>query len=213
MYNTPNKQQIQSSCNVSCPSNPRCKDLARSRAGYNQKLRALRTVAWPTTLHGISSIHLGDDHLDELRTGAMRGTEQHGLGTSPKIHLSLIEPTLTDPGYYALWRTLCDFREQTSLDSTQAILDSLAFPSKRVKPPPGPCSVVLHRLHGIHWSWSISDGSFHDQHECCIDIWEAPIQELQIRCSTAWQQKIAGEMAVRKNISRVRQHQRQIDQN
>lgn len=180
---------------------PRWKDLARSKAGYHQKLRALRSVAWPTTLHGISSIHLGEDHYDDLRTGAMRGLDQHGLGTSPKIHLSLIEPVLTDPGFNALWKTLSDFREHTSLDSAQAILDNLVFPSKRVKPPPGPCSVMLHRLQGIHWYWSTTHGTFRDQFDCNIDVWEAPIQELQIRCSTAWQQKISGEMANRKTVT------------
>ena len=179
---------------------PRWKDLARSKASYGQKLRALRSVAWPTTMHGISSIHLGEDHIDELRTGAMRGIEQHGLGTSPKIHLSLIEPALTDPGFHALWKTLCDFREQTSLDSTQAILDNLVFPTNRVKPNPGPCSVVLHRMHSIHWSWSKTRVTFRDQNGYDIDIWEAPIQELQIRCGIAWQQKVAGEMAHRKTF-------------
>ena len=179
---------------------PRWKDLARSKASYAQKLRAIRSVAWPTAMHGISSIHLGEDHLDELRTGAMRGTEQHGLGTSPKIHLSLIEPVLTDPGYYAIWRTLCDFREQTSLESSQAILDNLVFPTIRIKPSPGPCSVVLHRLNSIHWSWSKTRVSFYDQNGLDIDIWEAPIQELQIRSGIAWQQKIAGEMAHRKTF-------------
>ena len=130
----------------------------------------------------------------------MRGLEQHGLGTSPKIHLSLIESVLTDPGYHALWKTLMDYREHTSLDSVQGILDNLVYPNKRLRPPPGPSSVILHRMHSIHWSWSITKASFLDQFEEAIDIWESPIQELQIRCSTAWQQKISGEAASRKTF-------------
>ena len=35
---------------------PRWKDLCRSKASYSQKLLALRSVAWPTTMHGIASI-------------------------------------------------------------------------------------------------------------------------------------------------------------
>ena len=93
-----------------------------------------------------------------------------------------------------------DYREHTTLDSVQGILDNLVYPNKRLRPPPGPSSVILHRLHSIHWSWSITKASFLDQFEEAIDIWESPIQELQIRCSTAWQQKISGEAASRKTF-------------
>lgn len=45
--------------------------FARSHAPHHQKIKALKMVAWPNVLHGITSIHLGNDHYEELRTGAM----------------------------------------------------------------------------------------------------------------------------------------------
>ena len=49
----------------------RWKALALSPAQYEQKLRAVRAVAWPNTLHGIASVHLGDPWYEEMRTGVM----------------------------------------------------------------------------------------------------------------------------------------------
>lgn len=45
--------------------------LSRSLAPYRQKVQALRTKAWPACLHGIASVHLGDDHFQSPRD---RGT-------------------------------------------------------------------------------------------------------------------------------------------
>ena len=66
--------------------------LARSTAPYKQKVQALRAKAWPSCLHGIASVHLGEEHYQRLRTGAMQGLGEHSPGTSPLIHLSLLEP-------------------------------------------------------------------------------------------------------------------------
>lgn len=88
----------------------RWKDIARSHAPYHQKLTATKMVAWPNALHGITSVHLSDEWYEELRTGALRGLGSHASGTSPLIHLSLVEHPSADPGFYALARTVVDIR-------------------------------------------------------------------------------------------------------
>lgn len=180
---------------------PRWKDMSRSKATYAQKIRSLKTLAWPNTMHGISSVHISDEHHDELRTGAMMGLNQQAKGASPKIQLSLIEKPLADPGFHALWTTLIDFRSQTTYDSCAAVLDKLTLENTRIKPTTGPCSVLLNRLNQIHWSWR--DSTFTDQWARCVDIWDCCIQELYLRVSNAWQQRILGEMSHRKTFQKA----------
>ena len=76
-------------------------DFARSPATYAQKVKAIKAVCWPNTLHGISSAHLGRDHIDSLRTAAMRSLRETSWGASPILHLSLIEAPMLDPGFFA----------------------------------------------------------------------------------------------------------------
>ena len=74
------------------------------------------------------------------------------MGASPIIHLSIIEQPLTDPQCHAIWQTLLDFRSQYDEDTASFVWQSLGH-DHRLKPPPGPCSVVLTRLHSIAWEW------------------------------------------------------------
>ena len=180
----------------------RWKDMCRSKATYAQKIRSLKALAWPNALHGISSVHLSDEHHDQLRSGAMLGINQQAKGASPKILLSLIEKPLADPGFYVLWTTILDFRTQTNFDASAAILDNLtATASARIRPTTGPCSVLLSRLHQINWSWR--DSKVTDHWGRTIDIWDVCIQELYLRLSTAWQQRILGEVSSRKTFQKA----------
>ena len=172
--------------------------FSRSPASYHQKLKAIRSVSWPNTLHGISSVHLGSDHIDSLRTSAMRALKEHGSGTSPAIHLALVEAPNSDPGYFVLKQTVLDCRNNQSFEQTQVRLDSLVD-NPRFKPPPGPCSVLLHRLQAVNWYW-IKNKGFFDQWQRPINIWQAPIQELLSRLAEAWQVHIAGCASTRKTF-------------
>ena len=174
-------------------------DFHRSPATYIQKLRAICAVSWPNTLHGISSVHLGMDHVDSLRTAAMRALREHGSGTSPAIHLALVEAPSSDPGFYILKQTVLDCRNQQTFESVQVRMDHLVEQS-RFRPPPGPCSVLLARLQAIDWSWEPNQG-FLDQWQRPINIWQIPIQELLCRLSEAWQVNVAGRAAARKTFT------------
>ena len=156
-------------------------------------------VAWPNVLHGITSIHLGNDHYEELRTGAMRGLKLEAWGASPPIQLSLVEHPLTDPAFHALWHTVSDVRMHLPLDTCERILDELAFPHNRTRPQVGPCSVLLHRLHQINWSW-ISNGYFLDGCGRKVHLWESPVQDLFARLCNDWQVHIMRQMSARKTF-------------
>ena len=80
--------------------------LSRSLATYRQKVLALRSKAWASCLHGVASVHLGEEHFQKLRTGAVQGLGEHSPGTSPPVHLSLVENPTCDPQFYALTATV-----------------------------------------------------------------------------------------------------------
>ena len=176
--------------------------LARSLAPYGQKLRAIRTKGWAHCLHAISSAHVGDCHFSTLRTGVMQALSQDAMGASPIIHLSIIEQPLTDPQCYAIWQTLIDFRSQYDEDTASFVWQSL-WHDKRLKPPPGPCSVVITRLHSIAWEW-YSGAWFRDHNRDWCNILRCPIQELRWRVFQGWQSRVMNIVEDRKSFTGFR---------
>ena len=177
---------------------PRWRKFARSKATYRQKLKAVRMVAYPNVLHGIASAHVGEDHYEDIRTGAMTGICEQTAGASPYIHLSLVEFPTADPGFYALSKTVIDVRMNLSFEACQRSLDNASQGSNRIRHIVGPSHVLLHRLNQISWSWQ-KDG-FHDEFMQPIDLWNAPIQLLMHCLVRAWQNRIAHKMAQRKTF-------------
>ena len=174
--------------------------LARSLAPYSQKVQALRTEAWPAGLHGVASVHLGDEHYQKLRTGAVQGIGEHSPGTSPITHLSLIEPVHTDPQFRALYNTAIMFRSSYAHpDLASFCLEELHLPKKTVVTRPGPVSVLLDCLHQIAWAWRY-EVVFLDHWGLPIDIWHCPIQERRARLTLAWQQNVQGQVSERKTF-------------
>ena len=174
--------------------------LARSLAPYAQKVRALVAKAWPSCLHGVASAHMADDHFDKLRTGALQGLWEHSSGTSPAIHLSLVEGPLADPQFQALWQTVQMYREHNQTDDcTSFCMKELHYTRKTYVPRPGPMSVLLNRLHQIAWSWT-QGTEFLDHAMQVIDLRNCPVQELKGRLTEAWQMRIQGIASSRKTF-------------
>ena len=176
----------------------RWKDFARSHAPYHQKLSAIKMVAWQNVLHGITSVHLSDEHHDELRTGALRGLQAHSAGTSPIAHLSLVEHPSADPGFFALWKTVSDIRTYLSPESCIRVLDEISRPTTRLRPDPGPTHVLLGRLHQIGWHWN--NEKFVDCTGCEVDLWNSSIQELYLRIVEGWQNRVLHVVSQRKSF-------------
>ena len=58
--------------------------LRASLSPHAQKAHALRNLAWPRALHGVSVV----PHFKVLRTGAMRGLRADRKGANQVLHLS-----------------------------------------------------------------------------------------------------------------------------
>eukprot|EP00438_Fugacium_kawagutii_P029787 Skav227160 [mRNA] locus=scaffold502:175705:180465:- [translate_table: standard] len=164
---------------------PRWRDITRSPAPRAQKVKAIKMAAWPNALHAISSVHLRDELITELRAAAVRCLGLEQLGTSPLAQLSLLEGPMVDPGFYILHRTVMDARSYFSVHESKLILRQLALPATKLTPEVGPCSVLLRRLHQIGWHWD--EEHFVDFWGMPCDIWECPVQELSQRLLDSWQ--------------------------
>ena len=172
--------------------------LSRSLAGYTQKVRAVRAKAWPHCLHGSTITHIGDENFDSLRTGCMQGLKVAHAGTSPLAHLSLIENALLDPQFHTIVKTFNDFRAMMDPNITSYVMQSLQH-DPRLRPPPGPCSVLLTRARQIGWEWS-RETTFNDQMQRPINIMTCAPQELMIRLKQAWQDRVKAILAQRKTM-------------
>ena len=163
--------------------------LSRSLSPYRTKIRAIKAKAWPHCLHGVASVHMSDDHFTHLRTGAMQGLGEHSAGTSPIIHMSLVEHPSLDPQFAALWSTVLNFRRQPSSDHDfDFAMQQLHVPMRTHVPKPGPHSVLLVRLHQVAWQW-FQGTLFKDQQGMLCDVIHCCVQEAFSRLVRAWQSR------------------------
>ena len=84
--------------------------LARSPAPISQKELSLRVAAWPKALQGISTTIYGSDHINKLRTRALRSLGWTNKGMHPMLQLSCLSDVRSDPGYWCMWQTVISFR-------------------------------------------------------------------------------------------------------
>ena len=137
--------------------------LALSRAPYPQKLSALMTVAWPRGLHGCEAVRKP--------------------GANAMLHLSLASPTACDPGFKALEAAVMACRYWSKREAVAPLLDDVVSGRAQVKT--GPAAVLVYRMTQVGIPWIPGDSSFHDQLGN-LDLWDAPIQEVQFRLQLAW---------------------------
>lgn len=172
--------------------------LARSPAPLEQKELSLRVAAWPRALHGISTAIFGQDHLTRLRTRALRSLGWTNKGMHPMLQLSCLSDIRSDPGYWCLWQTVIAFRRFADPLPCFQILDFLIdHPEKRIDP--GPCGVLLQRLHHIAWSWH-SGGWLTDHQGFQIHLMDSPIQLLKQRLQHGWRAMVGAIAAERKSM-------------
>ena len=171
--------------------------LRESPAPMPQKVRALTVAAWPRALHGVSLVHLGPHHIASLRTGAMRGLNARKPGASAKLQLSLLEHPAADPGFQALYLSLSDLRRHSTPDEACHCLGAAAHAvGYRV---PGPCGVLLDRLHAVGIAWDA-------RHRVLSDVfgrwspWEVCQAELGVRLAHMWQRSVAICLNVRQGF-------------
>ena len=177
--------------------------LACSQASYDQKIKILRTVAWPRAMYAIATVHIGNSYFVDARAGAFNAIGGTRAGANPQIHLSLITHPTADPEYFALLTTVMQFRRNIPAELLDLTLAPAAVTPAR-KRKPGPGGVLLTRLNRILWAY-VADGVFRDDEGFAVHIPDAPIQELRQRITRAWQQSVGRQWESRKGFDGFRQ--------
>ena len=176
--------------------------LSRSHATYDQKLKVLRTVAWPRAMYSVSTVHIGNAHFVDARAGAFQAIGGTKAGANPQIHLSLTTHPSADPEFFALWNTAQQFRRNIPPELLDATLAPTAVvPTRKRKPSPG--GVLITRLEAICWAYK-ADGIFSDGEGGFLHILDTPVQELRRRLTRAWQQMVGGQWEHRKGFQGLR---------
>lgn len=173
--------------------------LARSTANINHKLKAIVTVAWPRCLYGISVSPLGVEHYGRLRSQAMTAMKWNMRGASSTLQFGLVLHPRYDPAFHALVDTILTFRNHCIPEVAFPILTGLT-----AQPPrhfdPGPCGILLTRLHEINWKWC-DDGFCKDHEGLTMHLLDSPIQTLKMRLCHAWERTIGCNMQSRKEYT------------
>ena len=172
--------------------------LMRSAAPIEQKLRAIAAVAWPRALHGISGVALAGEHFGRLRAHAMACLRWNKKGASSVIQFGLGSSKL-DPGFVALLDTVVTFRTQCCPDIAFPVLSAIVnCPPRHLDP--GPCGVLIARLHEIQWQWD-GNGYLVDHEGIRLHPIDSPIQYLKLRLRQAWEKQVGSVMQERKDFA------------
>ena len=167
--------------------------LQASSSPYRYKVRALWSSAWPKALYGASVTLIGRNHMQVLRSGALRGLNARRPGANPLLHLSLLEFPLADPGYFALRTSVQDLvRYGSSAQFAMVASEVLAHPHS---PVPGPVSALLERCHEAGLSWDGETQAFQDSWGKFCPFTASP-QEVEQRLAIQWQQCAADKVAL-----------------
>ena len=113
--------------------------LRSSLSPYLHKIIALRMLAWPRSLYGVSIVNVGPLNFGSLRTGALRGLRQDRIGCNPVLHLPLHGFTV-DPEGFAILQTIKDAREHANCDAFRSLL-SLFCAAPSEFPTNGPVGI------------------------------------------------------------------------
>ena len=160
--------------------------LARSLAPMKQKERALYVSAWPNIFYGVSTITLGNNHFQRLRSQSAKALHVNQIGANPELQLSCVGVPMADPELYSVLSTVMAFRNHGDPDLAQFTLQHLTDGGTASQ---GPCTSFLAAVHKLAWHWTHGDTCL-DQHGEPIRITSCPPAELKQRVVQAWQQRI-----------------------
>ena len=159
--------------------------LRVSCAPFAQKLRAVRTAAWPRALHACASVRILEQQFVTLRAGAVRGLNLDKPGTNSLLLLGMHFHPIHDPEFFAFWHTLLDFRRLQNEQDVQIDLQWI-LTQQEGKFPPGPLWVFFMGCLRIQWSWDVSQGLLLDRIGA-FSLWRVSLKELEFRAVYAWQ--------------------------
>lgn len=171
--------------------------LGSASGCFRDKVRVIRTAAWPRAFHACAAVVIGRRFIDDLRTECMKALRLNKPGASPFLQLSLENDGL-DPQQWIILDTLRCFR-----DAGPSVVSELALTNVvegSVSYVPGLLHEVLYqRIQQLGWevvqstvlrdSW----GSF----DLMLVDWASLLQ----RAHRAWTLVVARQVSHRMSFS------------
>ena len=167
--------------------------LRASHGPYKAKLTAIHMMAWPTALHGVTVVHLGECQFKPLRAGAMKALKANRKGANPYLHLAS-SAFQTDPEAWAILQTVRDVRELGSADHLEPLLGLFAGSPERL-PSNGPTAILVSRLRRLGWAVG-GQGLVQDRFGT-FSLFGVGWDELTLRLKLAWGSVLAEELSHR----------------
>lgn len=154
--------------------------LRKTKGGYLDKLRIVRTAAWPRALHGISAAYIGKKKFHRLRTGMMQalGVDKPGANA----YLQCFVEDALDPQLLSIlhsireWRTIGNHAHQLAQLSTLSDQPDFA--------PASLTGILVQRLQVLGWPLD-HHGVVHDQYGS-FDLVATNWTEVMARVNSAW---------------------------
>ena len=167
--------------------------LKASLSPYAHKIQALKILAWPRALHGISVVHLGFAHYKVLRSGAMRGLKADRKGANPQLHLAS-NAVLADPEAWAIFQTIRDARELGGFERMESILGLFASTPDAL-PRNGPTAVLNARLQRL--GWTVGQHGLLQDRFGSFSLFDIAWDDLCLRFHMAWAHVLATDVGHR----------------
>ena len=168
--------------------------LRLSASPYAQKVRALKSAAWPKCLHAIAATTISQATYTALRAGAMKGLKADNAGANPAVHLGLVEIPTADPQCWAVMQTLQLARECGPEQRIEQVMADIVtgcqnFPANSIT------QTLLSRVQTLGWHvdhW----GHIHDVFGK-FSLFHISNAELQYRVLHQWLQVVVSATAHR----------------
>ena len=130
---------------------PLWQKLRLSTCAYTQKIRALKTAAWPRCLHAVAATTVSNATFTSLRANAMKGLRADSAGANSMVHLGLIEAPTVDPQVWALTQTFrlvrdCGTQARVEQVLAELVADQIELPSNSIT------NTLLKRIQTLGWN-------------------------------------------------------------
>ena len=124
--------------------------LRLSACPYRQKVRAIKSAAWPRCLHAVAATTVSTATYTSLRAGALKGLKSDAAGANATVHLGLIEDPTNDPQVWAIIQTFRLARDCGDQHRVEEVLASLAL-GRTDLPANSITHTLLTRIQSLGW--------------------------------------------------------------
>ena len=162
---------------------PLWQKLKLSACAYSQKIRALKSAAWPKCLHAVAATTVSHATFKGLRAGAMKGLRADGSGANSMVHLGLIEHATTDPQVWSILQTCRLVRDCGSPDRVENVLAALVTDQSSL-PVNSITNTLLVRIQVL--GWSVNDKGWLVDMLGPFSLFSISAAELQYRVELQW---------------------------